>query len=114
MRRPMLNNTDIGQGVYDPFLGSGTTLIAAETTGRVGYAMEIDPRYVDVAVRRWQAFTGRIATLAKDGGSFEEIAARRAAQRPDSGPSRDALQSHALAAGPEHTEPVTDTKATQP
>ena len=58
MRRPMLNNSNPGQAVYDPFLGSGTTLIAAETTGRVCLGMELEPRYVDVAVRRWQAFTG--------------------------------------------------------
>ena len=114
MRRPMLNNTDIGQAVYDPFLGSGTTLIAAETTGRVCYAMEIDPRYVDVAMRRWQEFTGRIATLANDGRSFTEIAALRAAQRLDIGPSRDAPEPHAPAPGPKHTEPVPDTKAIQP
>lgn len=47
--------------VYDPFLGSGTTLIAAEQLGRKCYGMEIEPRYVDVAVARWQQFTGRKA-----------------------------------------------------
>ena len=115
MRRPMLNNTDIGQAVYDPFLGSGTSLIAAETTGRVCYAMEIDPRYVDVAVRRWQAFTGQIAIQADNGRSFEEIAALRAAQRPDGDPSRHPQVPHAVAPGPEHTEPVEpDTKSTRP
>lgn len=71
----MLNNTDFGQAVYDPFLGSGTTLIAAETAGRVCFAMEIDPRYVDVAVRRWQAFTGKIATRVSDGRSFDDASA---------------------------------------
>jgi len=74
MRRPMLNNTDFGQVVYDPFLGSGTTLIAAETAGRVCYAMEIDPRYVDVAVRRWQAFTGKPAVHLANGRRFDDIA----------------------------------------
>jgi DNA modification methylase len=44
--------------VYDPFLGSGTTLIAAELTGRVCHALDIDPRYCDAAIERWQAFTG--------------------------------------------------------
>jgi DNA modification methylase len=71
MRRPMLNNSDLGQAVYEPFLGSGTTLIAAQTTGRVCFAIEIDPLYVDVAIRRWQAFTGELATRLSDGVSFE-------------------------------------------
>jgi DNA modification methylase len=53
MRRPIVNNSAPGEAVYDPFLGSGTTLIAAELTGRVCVAMEIDPAYVDVAVKRW-------------------------------------------------------------
>jgi DNA modification methylase len=77
MRRPMLNNSKPGQLVYDPFLGSGTTLIAAETTGRVCIGVEIEPLYVDVAIRRWQAFTGKKATLISNGRSFEEIAAER-------------------------------------
>jgi hypothetical protein len=67
--------------VYDPFLGSGTTLIAAETTGRVCLGMELEPRYVDVAVavRRWQAFTGLEACLLGDGRLFEVVAAERLA-----------------------------------
>lgn len=65
--------SDPGDAVYDPFLGSGTTFVAAETTGRVGLGMEIDPAYVDVIVKRWQAFTGKAATLDGDGRSFEEI-----------------------------------------
>lgn len=77
MRRPMLNNSSPGQAVYEPFLGSGSTLIAAETTGRVCLAMELEPRYVDVAVRRWQAFTGNAACLLGDGRSFDVIAAER-------------------------------------
>ena len=79
MRRLMQNNSNPGQAVYDPFLGSGTTLIAAETTGRVCLAMELEPRYVDVAVRRWQAFTGMTACLLGDGRSFEVVAAERLA-----------------------------------
>jgi DNA modification methylase len=55
------NSTASGDAVYDPFVGSGTTLIAAETLGRRCYAMEIDPRYVQVALERWQNFTGRTA-----------------------------------------------------
>ncbi|MBE3132780.1 MAG: hypothetical protein IMZ55_04850 [Acidobacteria bacterium] len=54
----MLNGT-----IYDPFSGSGTTIIAAEQLGRKCYAIEIEPRYVDVAVKRWENFTGRKATL---------------------------------------------------
>jgi len=77
MRRPMLNNSSPGQAVYEPFLGSGTTLIAAQTTGRVCYGVELDPLYVDVAIRRWQAFTGKVATLSGDGRSFDVIAAER-------------------------------------
>lgn len=75
MRRPIQNNSSPGQAVYDPFLGSGTTLIAAQTTGRVCLGVEVDPAYVDVAVRRWQAFTGENATLLAGGRSFDVIAA---------------------------------------
>src|SRR5258708_1628093 len=59
MRRPILNNSDPGQAVYEPFLGSGTTLIAAQSAGRVCYGIEIDPIFVDVAIRRWQALRRR-------------------------------------------------------
>lgn len=62
-----------GDAVLDPFVGSGTTILAAEKTGRRAYAMELDPKYVDVALRRWQAFTGRDAVLAGTDRSFEEI-----------------------------------------
>jgi DNA modification methylase len=85
MRRPLLNNSDRSEAVYDPFLGSGTTLIAAETTGRSCLGLEIDPRYVDVAVRRWQAFTGLQAMLLDDRSlSFDEVAEARArkSERP--------------------------------
>jgi DNA modification methylase len=81
MRRPMLNNSSPGQAVYEPFLGSGTTLIAAETTGRVCHAVELDPAYVDVAVQRWQAFAGQSAVLADDGRGFDAVAAERATDR---------------------------------
>ena len=65
--------------VYEPFNGSGTTLIAAEKKGLAVAAIEIDPRYVDVAVKRWQEFTGQDATLEGDGRTFNEIAAHREA-----------------------------------
>lgn len=58
MRRPIENNSSPGQAVYEPFSGSGTTIIAAEQTGRSCYAVELSPAYVDVAVKRWQDFTG--------------------------------------------------------
>ena len=77
MRRPMLNNASPGQAVYEPFSGSGSSIIAAETCGRACHAMELDPTYVDVAVTRWQAFTGKEAVLEGDGRSFAEIAAQR-------------------------------------
>ena len=79
MRRPIKNNSNSGQAVYDPFLGSGTTLIAAETSGRVCLAMELEPRHVDVAIRRWQAFTGKTACLLSDGRSFEQVSDERQA-----------------------------------
>ena len=78
MRRPILNNSSPGQAVYEPFSGSGSTIIAAETTGRACHAMELDPAYVDVAVLRWQAFTGETAVLDGDGRSFDEIRSERA------------------------------------
>jgi DNA modification methylase len=77
MRRPILNNTSPGQAIYEPFSGSGTTLIAAETAGRVCYAIELSPLYVDVAVRRWQAFSGKEAILSSGGQTFNEVAITR-------------------------------------
>jgi DNA modification methylase len=75
MRRPILNNTSAGDVVYEPFLGSGTTLIAAETVKRRCFAIELSPIYVDVAVRRWQAFTGEKAVRLVDGRLFDVVAA---------------------------------------
>jgi len=65
MRRPIVNNTKRGDVVYDAFLGSGTTLIAAESTERICYGMEIDPHYCDMAVKRWEDFTGKEAQLLR-------------------------------------------------
>lgn len=73
MKRPIENNSSPGQAVYEPFSGSGTTIIAAEQTGRACYAMELSPAYVDVAVRRWQQFTGNSATLEATGQPFTEV-----------------------------------------
>jgi DNA modification methylase len=77
MRRPILNHTRRGEMVYDPFLGSGTTLAAAEITDRVCYGLEVDPKYVDVSVLRWQGLTGEKATLSRDSRSFDEVAKER-------------------------------------
>ena len=74
MRRPIENNSSVGQAVYEPFSGSGTTIIAAETTGRCCHAIELNPAYVDMAVKRWQDFTGNPATLESDGRTFDECA----------------------------------------
>lgn len=75
MRRPIVLNSPPGGAVYEPFSGSGTTLIAAQMTGRRCYAIELDALYVDVAVRRWQAFTGQDAVLEADGRAFAEVEA---------------------------------------
>jgi len=80
MRRPILNNSSQGQAVYEPFMGSGTTLIAAETTGRVCYGIELNPAYVDVAVQRWQQFTGKHAVLEGAGTSFDDLRSERGSQ----------------------------------
>ena len=77
MRRPILNHTVRGELVYEPFLGSGTTLAAAQLVERVCVGSELDPKYVDVVVQRWQQLTGKKATLDGDGRSFEEIASER-------------------------------------
>jgi DNA modification methylase len=61
MRRPIENNSCVGQAVYEPFSGSGTTIIASEQTTRACYAIEINPSYIQVAVDRWEAFTGQKA-----------------------------------------------------
>jgi DNA modification methylase len=62
--------------VLDPFLGSGSTLIAAHRVGRICRGIEIDPLYVDVAIRRWQRDTGEQAVLAATGERFDNIASR--------------------------------------
>lgn len=68
----LLNNTKGGDIVLDSFGGSGTTLIAAEKNGRIARLMELDPKYCDVIVKRWQDFTGKIATHAETGKPFAE------------------------------------------
>jgi len=73
MRRPICNNSSPGQAVYEPFSGSGTTIMAGELTGRHIYAIELYPQYVDVAVERWQTFTGQQAIHEETGQTFEEM-----------------------------------------
>ena len=68
-----------GDIVLDPFLGSGTTVMAAEKIGRVCFGLELEPAYVDVAVRRWQAYAKTDAMLEGDGRTFDEVAAARLA-----------------------------------
>ena len=70
----MLNNTKGGDLVLDLFGGSGTTLIAAEKNGRIARLMELDPRYCDVIIRRWQNYTGKSAVLEATGRTFDEVA----------------------------------------
>ncbi|MEP6830077.1 MAG: site-specific DNA-methyltransferase, partial [Rhizomicrobium sp.] len=81
MRRPIENNSKPGDIVYDPFLGSGTTVIAAEQCDRICYGLEIDPTYVDVIVRRWQNFTGETATLSGTECTFDQVGIERERER---------------------------------
>jgi DNA modification methylase len=67
-----------GDIVLDPFCGSGTTIVAAEKTGRRAYAIEIDPHYIDVAVKRWQTSSGKAAVLDSSGQAFDEVVRLRA------------------------------------
>jgi DNA modification methylase len=78
----ILDCTARGEIVLDPFLGSGTSVIAAEKIGRVCFGIELDPRYVDVAIRRWEAFTGKEARHAETGLSFAKMEALRRSPVP--------------------------------
>ncbi len=77
MRRPIVNNSAKGELVYEPFAGSGSTLIAADTVDRVCLAIEIDPRYCDVIIERWQNHAGSRATLSDDGRTFDALKTER-------------------------------------
>lgn len=77
MKRPIENNSKPGDLIYEPFSGSGTTIIAAEMTGRVCLAIELNPLYVDLAVRRWQTFTKNRATLAGTKRTFDQVERER-------------------------------------
>lgn len=80
MRRALLNHSEPGDLVYDPFLGSGSTLIAAETIGRSCYGIELDPAYVDVIVGRWERLSGQPARLG-DGRTFSQTREERRSGR---------------------------------
>lgn len=83
MRRPILNNSSPGEAVYEPFSGSGTTVIAAEMEGRVCLSLGLSPAYCDVIVQRWQAFAGQEARLeGKADGEASSFAAVAAARVP--------------------------------
>jgi DNA modification methylase len=71
----VLDCSERGDIVADTFVGSGTTLIAAERTGRRCYGVDLDPHYVDTSIRRWQAYTGDYAVHAVSGRRFDEVAA---------------------------------------
>jgi DNA modification methylase len=91
MRRPIMNHIKRRESVYDPFLGSGTTLVAAELTGRVCCGLELDPKYVDVIIGRWQKVTGQEAKLDGSGATFQEVQFQRrqlADQRPSTAAPR--------------------------
>lgn len=77
MARPIRNHGGKDDDVFDPFLGSGTTLIAAEQLGRKCYGLELEPKYVDVIVRRWSKLTGKPAILESSGKTFDEVAEER-------------------------------------
>ena len=77
MLRPILNHTKPGELVYEPFLGSGTTLAAAQVTQRVCFGVELDAKYADVVVARWEGLTGRKAVLEGDGRTFDAVARDR-------------------------------------
>ncbi len=78
----MENNSSPGKAVYEPFCGSGTTIIAAEMSGRACHAIELSPAYVDVAITRWRNFTGKAATLEATGRTFADLLAERGSTEP--------------------------------
>jgi DNA modification methylase len=79
MLRPIENSSESGDAVYDPFVGSGTTIIAAEIAGRHCYALDLDAVYCTVAIERWQNFTGRQAVLETTGQIFDKVKSDRTA-----------------------------------
>lgn len=115
MRRPIENNSRPGEAVYDPFVGSGTTIVAAEMTKRRCYAMDIDLVYCDVAVERWAKFTGGTPILEATGQTFAEVQdARFDGQADAAGSFRDgyaAVRERMAAGGPGWTPGASDPKS---
>jgi DNA modification methylase len=95
-----------GDNVLDVFLGSGTTIMAAEKIGRRGFGMEYDPAYVDVAIRRWQTYSRADAVLVGDGRTFDEIAAERVGE--------SAPQDPTTSESPKAEPPLNDTDEAMP
>ena len=83
--KALFDLTQKGEVVLDPFLGSGSTLIACETAGRICRGVELDPLYIDVIVRRYEAATGQSAVLEGSGETFKALEQRRSSQEPDAG-----------------------------
>jgi DNA modification methylase len=79
VERAITNSSRKGDVVLDPFAGSGTTVLACERTGRRARVVEIEPRYADVVVRRWQQYSGQVARLDQGGWNFEEVSEQRRA-----------------------------------
>jgi len=79
VERALRNSSKTRDTILDPFGGSGTTLIACERANRQARVVELDPKYCDVIVRRWQDYTGREAKLESDGKSYREVAGVRSA-----------------------------------
>ncbi len=102
----ILDCTTRGDLVLDPFLGSGTTIIAAEKVGRRCFGIDCDPTYVDVAIRRWRAYTKCDAVLEGDGRTFDEIEAERlAAAESNSDDERTAAEKTCHGAEPSRARP---------
>jgi DNA modification methylase len=95
--------------ILDPFAGSGTTVIASERTGRRAYTIELDPAYVDVAIRRWQRYTGKSAVLLDTGQSFEEVDEHRRGNLPANAGDTDHAADGPM---PVHPGPGDDDNAT--
>lgn len=99
LKRPIENNSKKGDFVYEPFAGSGTTIIACEMTGRRSLAIELDPGYCDVIAERWEKFTGKPARLAASGRTLAETRSARAKGRPEGKNAPAALKTKRGAAG---------------
>jgi DNA modification methylase len=99
-----------GEAVLDVFLGSGTTLLAAEKVARIGYGLEYDPAYVDVSILRWQAYTRAEAVLAGDGRTYAEIRAERLTRvgRPTGAAATDEISAVAPNSADEDAAPHRD------